>query len=164
MLRLVAQPLTYDAFSSFGQVLEIEGAYHYPINGGRAERFHDLALVETTGENARPLISIVRGQPYTLPLHLTLVERHPFGSQAFMPLSPRPFLVIVAPDLGDRPGDPLAFLTAPGQGINIGRNVWHGVLTPLDAESDFVVIDRGGEGSNLEEYIYPEPWIVEVAD
>ena len=56
--------------------------------------------------------------------------------------------------------DPIAFRTAPGQGVNIGRNVWHGILTPLDAVSDFAVIDRGGEGVNLEEHFYAEPFLI----
>ena len=78
------------------------------------ERYHDLARVELGGVHARPLISIFRGQPYALPLTLKLVERHPLGSQAFIPLSPRPWLSIVAPDLAGIPGTPRAFLVPPG--------------------------------------------------
>lgn len=153
-------PLSPDAFAPFGQVLTTEGAHHYPINNGMTERFHDLANVEIGGENGRTLISIFRGQPYELPLTLKMVERHPLGSQAFMPLHDRPFLVIVAPDEGGRPGTPLVFLTQPGVGINVGRNVWHGVLTPLEQEGDFLVVDRGGDGVNLEEFFFEEPFIV----
>jgi len=89
-----------------------------------------------------------------------MVERHPFGSQAFYPLSPRPFLIVVAGDLHGTPARPRAFITAPGQGVNIAMNTWHGVLTPLEAESDFLVIDRGGLGNNLEEFFFPEPYLV----
>jgi len=88
------------------------------------------------------------------------VERHPLGSQAFYPLSPRPFLVIVAPDRDGTPDRPRAFLATPGQGVNIARNVWHGVLTPLEDESDFLVVDRGGDGLNLEEFTFPQPWTI----
>ena len=112
-------------------------------------RYHDLAKVETTGDNARTMISLLRGKPYALPLKLEMVERHPFGSQAFVPLSINPFLVVAAHDSPDGPSEPVAFLTQPGQGVNIHRNVWHGILTPLQGESDFVVIDRGGDGVNL---------------
>lgn len=157
---IAIQPLTQEAFAPFGQVLTTEGAHHYPINNGMTERFHDLANVEIGGENGRPLISIFRGQPYALPLTLTMVERHPLGSQAFMPLHDRPFLVIVAPDDGGVPGTPLAFLTQPGAGINIGRNVWHGVLTTLEREGNFLVVDRGGDGNNLEEFFFEEPFVV----
>lgn len=160
---IIAAPLTKEAFAPFGQVLTTEGAQHYAINNGMTERFHDLANVEIGGENGRTLISIFRGKPYDLPLRLALVERHPLGSQAFMPLHPRPFLVIVAPDDDGVPGTPLAFLTASGMGINIGRNIWHGVLTTLDQEGDFLVVDRGGDGDNLEEYVFDVPYIVELS-
>ncbi len=159
------RPLTHEAFAPFGQVIEIgEHAHHYPINGGMTERYHDLAQIELGGENSRPLISLFRAQPYTLPLHMRLMERHPFGSQAFMPLSSHPFLIIVAHDENGVPGPPLAFRTAPGQGVNLGINVWHGLLTPLEAVSDFIVIDRGGPGNNLEEHFFPEPLIVAQQD
>src|SRR5690606_34335419 len=144
----------------FGQVIATEGAEHFPINNGMTERFHDLARIELGGTNPRPLVSIARGKPYTLPLTLTMMERHPLGSQAFHPLSPRPFLSIVAPDEGGRPGTPRAFRCSPGVGINMAANTWHAVLTPLEAASDFLLIDRGGDGNNLEEHFFAEPWIV----
>lgn len=153
------EPLTRAAYAPFGQVIETAGAEHFPINNGMTERYHDLARIELAGEAARPLLSIARGKPYALPLTLSMVERHPLGSQAFHPLSDRPFLSIVCPDEGGRPGPPRAFL-AHGQGVNMARNVWHAVLTPLQAESDFLLIDRGGVGDNLEEFYFPEPWLV----
>jgi ureidoglycolate lyase len=161
---IAIEPLTRDAFAPFGQVIETEGAHSYPINSGKTQRFHDLARVELGGVHARPLISIFRGQPYELPLELRMVERHPLGSQAFYPLSERPFLVIVALDETGTPGTPRAFLTRPGQGVNIAMNTWHGVLTPLEAESDFLVVDRGGEGDNLEEFHFPLHYNVVLAD
>ena len=56
--------------------------------------------------------------------------------------------------------EPRAFLTTPGQGVNIAINTWHGVLCPLDRPSSYLVLDRGGDGTNLEEHVYPEPWLV----
>jgi ureidoglycolate lyase len=161
MSRAVSiEPLTREAYAPFGQVIEIDGANHYPINGGMTERYHDLARVELGGVHPRPLISIARGQPYTLPLTLKMVERHPLGSQAFYPLAQRPFLSIVCPDEGGMPGTPRAFMCSPGQGINMAMNTWHGVLTPLGEVCDFLIIDRGGEGNNLEEYFFDQPWII----
>jgi ureidoglycolate lyase len=157
---ITAEPLTRDAFAPFGQVIEIAGAHHYPINSGMVERYHDLAKIELGGPDPRPLLSIMCGKPYALPHRLTMVERHPLGSQAFYPLSPRPFLVIVALDRHGTPETPRAFLTGPGQGVNIAMNTWHGVLTPLEAESDFLVVDRGGPGNNVEEFAFPEPFTV----
>jgi ureidoglycolate lyase len=160
MPTLAIEPLSREAFAPFGQVIEIAGAQHYPINNGMVERYHDLARVELGGADPRPLVSLMRGKPYDLPLALKMVERHPFGSQAFYPLSPRPFLVIVALDRHGTPQTPRAFLTALGQGVNIAMNTWHGVLTPLEAESDFLVIDRGGLGNNLEEFLFDTPYTV----
>ena len=160
MSSISIEALTREAFSSFGQVIELAGAHRYPINGGMTERYHDLAKVELGGPDPRPLFSIFRGQPYELPLTLKMVERHPLGSQAFYPLSTRPFLVIVAEDRHGVPQTPRAFLTAPGQGVNIAMNTWHGVLTPLEAESDFVVVDRGGSGNNLEEFFFETPYTI----
>ena len=89
-----------------------------------------------------------------------MVERHPLGSQAFIPMSADPFLVIVAPDEQGAPGTPRAFLTKPGQGVNYRRNVWHGVLTPLHRKSLFAVVDRVGGGNNLEEHWFSDPYHV----
>ena len=77
-----------------------------------------------------------------------------------MPLGRDPFLVVVAPDDGGAPGAPLAFLTAPGQGVNYLRGVWHGVLTPLGGPADFLIVDRIGPGDNLEEFVYDPPWSI----
>ncbi|WP_193334934.1 ureidoglycolate lyase [Devosia beringensis] len=160
MSTIVIEPLSAEAFAPFGQVIELAGATHYPINNGMTERYHDLARIELGGVHARPLLSLFRGQPYALPLSLPLVERHPLGSQAFYPLSTNPWLVIVAEDDGGTPARIRAFRPAPGQGVNIAMNTWHGVLTPLQAESDFLVVDRGGDGNNLEEYHFDTPPIV----
>lgn len=160
MGTLTIEPLTSAAFAPFGQVIETSGAHHYPINNGMTERYHDLARVELGGVHPRPLISIFHGQPYALPLTLKLVERHPLGSQAFYPLSANPWLVIVAEDDAGIPIRLRAFAPAPGQGVNIAMNIWHGVLTPLEAASDFLVVDRGGEGNNLEEHHFDAPWTV----
>ena len=102
----------------------------FPINDGMCDRFHDRARMEFTVDG-RAGISVGYGRPYPLPHAFDLMERHPLGSQAFVPMAEDPFLVVVAPDEGGRPGRPLAFLTRPGQGVNYLRNTWHGVLTPL---------------------------------
>jgi ureidoglycolate lyase len=160
--RLVARPLTREAFAPFGDVIDDTGPTRMMINGGKAERVHDLATAEAAGPNARVIMSIFRGTPYAFPLKLALVERHPFGSQAFMPLSPRPFLVAVCNDGPEGPGEPQVFLTAPGQGVNYPRNRWHAVLTPIGKPQDFLVVDRAGDGSNLEEFRFPEPYEVHL--
>jgi len=162
MSTILAQPLTRKAFRPFGDVIDVEGADNFLINNGNCCRFHDLAKVEATGENARVLINIFRAQPCPLPHSLGMVERHPFGSQAFMPLAPRSFLVIVCPDEDGRPGTPQAFITQPGQGVNYARGTWHGVLTPIGEEQDFLVVDRGGDGVNLEEFFFDAPYEIRI--
>jgi ureidoglycolate lyase len=157
---ITIEPLSAEAFAPFGQVIERAGAHHYPINAGMTERYHDLARIELGGVHPRPLISLFHGRPYALPLALKLVERHPLGSQAFFPLSASPWLVIVAEDQGGTPVRLRAFRPSPGRGVNIAMNTWHGVLTPLEVESDYLVVDRGGEGNNLEEHHFAEPWLV----
>jgi ureidoglycolate lyase len=91
---------------------------------------------------------------------LEMVERHPDGSQAFIPMHEHPFLVIVAPDMDGMPGTPRAFVTNGAQGINFHRNIWHGVLTPLASPGRFAVIDRIGETPNLQEYWFTSPYEV----
>ncbi|WP_420134817.1 ureidoglycolate lyase [Rhodopseudomonas sp.] len=159
---ITAQPLTAAAFAPFGTLIDTTQVAPRPMNAGMAQRFHDLAAIEVTGEGARVVVGLVQAQPYPLPLRLGLVERHPLGSQAFVPLNAAPFLVVVCPDEARRPGAPQAFVTAPHQGVCYAPNIWHGVLTPFGAAQDFVVIDRGGPGINLEEYPFDEPWIVQL--
>lgn len=150
MTTIKARPITADAFAPFGEILTARPAPDKLINTGRCERHHALATVERGGGEA--IISIFRSQPVSLPYTCTLLERHPLGSQAFMPLSGDPWLSVVAPDLDGRPGAPLAFIVPAGMGVNIRANVWHGVLTPLDRAADFLVVDRDGSGVNLQEY------------
>lgn len=160
MTILHARALTRAAFAPFGEVVETEGAQHFPINAGSCERFHDLARIEIDPAG-RPLLSVVRASPVDLPAPLRLMERHPLGSQAFIPLGAHRFLVVVAP--GDAPPGPdalQAFLATGGQGVNYRRGVWHHPLLALDAPTDFLVVDRGGPGANLEEHPLPPGWVV----
>ncbi|CAO4134114.1 ureidoglycolate lyase [Methylorubrum extorquens] len=161
--RIAVVPLTQAAFAPFGTVIDKAAVAPRPMNAGRARRFHDLAQVAVAGADGQVVIGFVEAEPYTLPLRLSLVERHPLGAQAFIPLNAAPFLVVVCPDEGGRPGRPRAFLTAPGQGVCYALGTWHGVLTPLDRPQDFWVIDRGGPGVNLEEHPFDEPWIIAQA-
>ncbi|MEL7212659.1 MAG: ureidoglycolate lyase [Pseudomonadota bacterium] len=155
---IVAQPLTAEAFAPFGDVLYCAGDPDKLINQGLCGRFHDRAKIDVG--DGRVGISLFNAEPRSLPYHLDMMERHPEGSQAFIPMSEHGFLVIVAEDAGGAPGTPLAFLTAPGQAINFHRNTWHGVLTPLQAPGLFAVIDRIGEGDNLEEHWFDEGFTI----
>ncbi|MCP1170430.1 ureidoglycolate lyase [Limimaricola litoreus] len=151
------EPLTREAFAPFGDVIEAAGPPDKIINEGLCGRHHDLARLDF-GEGGRAGISVFDAEPRALPYKLDLLERHPEGSQAFLPLSLSAFLVIVAPDDTGRPGTPRAFVTTPGQGVNLLRNTWHGVLTPLAAPGLFAVVDRIGLGANLQEHRLDMPW------
>jgi ureidoglycolate lyase len=149
--RITARPLDADAFRPFGEVIESDNARSIRlINGGTTTRFHEVAPVEVG--KGRAILSIFRGKPFAPPLAIRMMERHPLGSQAFVPLSPRPYLVVVAEDAGGRPGEPVAFLAEAGQGVSYPPGAWHHPLIALEAVSDFLVVDREGEGANLEEY------------
>ena len=161
MTDILAEPLTSEAFAPFGDVLEASGSPDRLINQGLCGRFHDRARLDFG--SGRAGISVFNAEPRSLPYRLEMVERHPEGSQAFLPMTQAPFLVIVAEGRDAVPGRIRAFLTAPGQGINLLRGTWHGVLTPLHAPGLFAVVDRIGEGTNLEEHWLPEARMVYAA-
>jgi len=153
LLQLTAEPLTPEAFTAFGEVIDHRSAKFFMINDGRTRRYHDLAKVETLGEEARTLISIFVSQPVQMPLELTFLERHPLGSQAFLPLHGERFVVVVAPagDVID-PARVRAFVTDGRQGVNYRAGTWHAVQSVLECEGEFLVVDRGGAGHNCEEH------------
>ena len=152
------QPISAEAFRPFGDLIDTSGAPNKMINQGLCGRFHDRAQMDFA--DGRAGLSLFKAEPRSLPLKLEMVERHPEGSQAFISMSEHGFLVIVAEDLGNLPGEPLAFETEPGQAINFHRGTWHGVLTPLCAPGLFAVVDRIGSGANLQEHWFDTPYEV----
>lgn len=156
--QILIEPLTATAFAPFGDLLDCAGDPDKLINQGLCGRYHDRATLDFT--DGRAGISLFKAELRSLPYTLDLLERHPMGSQAFVPMSHDPFLVIVAPDDDGAPGTPRAFLTQAGQAINFHRNTWHGVLTPLSGTGLFAVIDRIGDGTNLQEHWLDTPFEV----
>ena len=157
MKILNVKPLTAETFVDFGDVIETAGKQSFEINYGMADRYHALAKVDVDSADAYPVISLVKSKKYALPQKVKIVERHPLGSQAFIPLDKTPFIVVVA-----KPGDQiqadqlLAFMTNGEQGINYHVGVWHGLLlTPFDAMS-FICVDRDGAGENCEQHHFTE--------
>ena len=164
MKALTIEPLTREAFAPFGDVIELDGARQIPINLGTTIRFHDLARIDVEEAGGRPLVNLFRGQPRVLPFEVTMLERHPLGSQAFVPLTDKPYLVVVAPAGRLEPDAVRAFVTHGWQGVNYAKGVWHHPLIALDAVSDFIVVDRGGEGRNCDEQTLPESlWLTQEA-
>ncbi|MEM7546618.1 MAG: ureidoglycolate lyase [Pseudomonadota bacterium] len=161
MTIIHVEPLSTAAFAPFGDVIALRDTPDKVINQGLCGRHHDLAMLDFA--DGRAGISLFDAVPRTLPLRLEMMERHPDGSQAFLPMTAHPFLVIVAPDGGGRPGTPRAFETTPGQGVNYHRGTWHGVLTPLHAPGLFAVVDRIGTGDNLKEHWFDRPYTVHAS-
>ena len=135
--------------------LEATGDFRL-INAGLCRRHHDRARLDF-GDGGAAGISVFHAEPRALPYAFDLIERHPEGSQAFLPMTEHPFLVIVA---SGPETTPRAFLTNGAQGINLHRGTWHGVLTPLQSPGIFAVVDRIGPTPNLEEHRYATPWTV----
>ena len=157
MKTIHPEPLIAAAFAAFGDVLDASGD-HRLINDGMCRRYHDRARLDVS--DARVGISIFQATPRSLPYSFDLIERHPDGSQAFLPMTEHPFLVVVATS---PEAPPRAFLTNGAQGINLHRGTWHGVLTPLHAPGLFAVVDRIGQTANLEEHRFAEAWTVCLA-
>lgn len=160
MRRIVPEPLTADAFAPFGDVIEAtDAAEVMPINYGWTTRFN--ALADVAVGDGRAIISIFRSKPLTPPV-LKIFERHPLGSQAFMPLNGRRFLVAVAPPGDFDPTAVRVFRASASQGVNYAKGTWHHFLLALDTESDFLVVDREGPGENLDEVELAEADWIEV--
>ena len=148
MIEIHPEPLTPETFAPFGRVLQTDGAQHFTINQGTTTRFHALAAAET-GAEGQALLSIFRATRRPDPIAIELLERHPLGSQAFMPLSDQDWLVVVA----DEPeAAALRCFRAKGkQGVQYATAVWHHPLLVLAPEQDFLIVDRDGPGDNLDE-------------
>ncbi|MEC9346888.1 MAG: ureidoglycolate lyase [Pseudomonadota bacterium] len=156
---IIARPLEPEAFRPFGDVIDTHRPADYRINGGRCERFHDMARLAFANDGQAG-ISLFRSDASAVPYRLELMERHPVGSQAFLPLTGSAYLVVVAEDAGGRPGTLHAFLAGPHQGVNYLANTWHAPLIALSDGAVFAVVDRIGAGPNLEEATLPEPVLV----
>ena len=162
MIEIRIKQLTQDNFSSYGEVIQCEGSNFFHINNEHTERYH--ALVETKAQDAITGISIFRNIKVTsVPFEICMLERHPLGSQAFIPMHGQQFLIIVAPSLDDNQPDLNrieAFISNGSQGVNYRAGTWHHPLLSLEAPSDFAVIDRIGEGNNCDVFDFDENCLI----
>ena len=158
---LAIQPLTKAAFAPFGTVIETDGANQISINQGTTTRFDAMSAVDVEEAGGLPIISLFRGNCRPEPIEIHLLERHPLGSQAFMPLSQHDWLVVVAHgnSVGEAPDfSTLACFKASGiQGVSYDRGTWHHPLLTLQPVQDFLVIDRQGHGHTLDEVWHNGP-------
>lgn len=150
MREMTPEPLTTEAFMPFGSVIEATNeAVRLDINQGHAVRYDALAEVDVGEGTGTPVISIFRARPLEA-LVLRVFERHPLGSQTFVPMSGGSYLVAVAPAGDFDPARIRLFRAEPRQGVHYRKGTWHHFLLVLE-ESDFLVIDRAGPGDNCEE-------------
>ena len=156
--RLELEPLTEEAFAPFGEVIQQQGVIPEIINYGHTQKFADLARIDTAEGGGKTTIHLYRSQAVTLPFLIERMERHPLGSQAFMPLHNQPFPVIVAPP-GDNPEVQAirGFISNGEQGINFHKGVWHHYQLSLAGICDYLVIDRAGPQNNCEEWVLDRP-------
>ncbi|MFT0532124.1 ureidoglycolate lyase [Castellaniella hirudinis] len=150
-VKLTIETLARETFAPFGDVIQADdAAKHFTINEGNTERYHDLAAIDP-GADGRAIVSIFRGKPRSLPFTITLMERHPKASQAFIPLSGKPYLVVVAKaETAPAVQDLRVFLCHGDQGVNYAPGVWHHPLLALESVCDFLIIDRAGPGDNCD--------------
>ena len=162
-MELDVRPLNCDEFARFGEVIEVTGAEIQCINEGTTKRYHNLAAVDVSEQDGKTLINIFRGKPRPQPIKIRMMERHPLGTQAFYPLQPQEYLVVVSDTPGPPDPDDLHAFRASGiQGVSYRKNIWHHPLLVLVPNHDFLVIDRGGPGENLEEYFFEESWSITI--
>lgn len=160
---LTPVPLTSERFAPYGEVIDAAPGRPAAMNEARFERFDDLCEIDV-GDDARVALSVARCRtPTTLPLRVDKLERHPRGSQAFIPLQPCRMVLVVAP-----PGESFdvtdlrAFVTTPRQGFNYRRGTWHMPLIGFKPGDEFLVVDRGGDAANCEERMLDEVVMLEA--
>lgn len=150
-------PLTRERFLPFGEVIEAHATQRETMNAARFERFDDLCGIDV-GADGQVRVSIARCRSATeLPYRFDVVERHPLGTQAFVPLAPVRFVVVVAPPGESVEAEDLqAFVTNGRQGINYRRGTWHMPLIAFEPGQEFLVIDRVADRPNCDEHTLDE--------
>ena len=146
---IIPNKITKDNFSSFGDIISTKDVKPININEGYAKRFDDLADIDISNDEGKAIVSIFSALKRNFPMKIDMMEKHPLGSQAFIPMKETTFLVLVAPQ-GDKPDINMikSFIVPPGIGINYKPGIWHFPLIST-VDMNFLVIDRKGPGNNL---------------
>ena len=146
---IIPKKITKQNFSSYGDIISTEGITPIDINAGYAKRYDNLANINTSKENGESIVSIFSAIKRTFPMKIDMMEKHPLGSQAFIPMKETTFLAFVAPE-GDRPdlNKIESFIIPKGIGVNYNPGIWHFPLISTE-DMNFLVIDRLGDGDNL---------------
>jgi len=156
MHRIPIELLTKAAFSPFGEVIETDFVDAIVINEGFALRVNNLAQIDVAADAGAVDISLFVAKARQRPIKVRIMERHPLGSQMFLPLQERSWLILVCVD-PLIPASYRAFEASGRQGVNYARNTWHHPLLVLYDDERFLVVDRKGPGNNLEEVRVDDP-------
>ena len=136
-------------FATFGDLISSEDVKPMDINAGYAKRFDNLANINTSKDDGKTIVSVFSALKRTFPMKIDMMEKHPLGSQAFIPMKETTFLSFVAPP-GESPeiSKIQSFIIPPKTGINYKPGIWHFPLISTE-DTNFLVIDRKGSGENL---------------
>ena len=157
---IIPKKITKQNFSSYGDIISTEGITPIDINAGYAKRYDNLANINTSKENGESIVSIFSAIKRTFPMKIDMMEKHPLGSQAFIPMEDTKFLVFVAPK-GDKPdvNKIQSFLVPKQTGVNYNAGIWHFPLISMK-NMNFLIVDRKGKGNNLVIYKFKKDKII----
>ena len=151
MMEKIIKPklITRTNFVTYGDLISSDDIKPMDINAGYAKRFDNLANINTSKDEGKTVVSIFSALKRTFPMKIDMMEKHPLGSQAFIPMKETTFLSFVAPP-GEKPDiDKIeSFIISPRTGINYKPDIWHFPLISTE-NTNFLVIDRKGDGENL---------------
>lgn len=159
---LKSKPLNKNNFADFGDVIDPHSHEDIrEINYGMTRRFNNMANLDIVQNNGQPIFNIFMSRAVVFPFSVKAIERHPLSSQLFFPLTRQPFLVLVAkPDDPPTPESLELFITNGSQGIDFKSNTWHHYLLSLNHDTNFIVIDRGGDEDNCDEFFFDDDIVI----
>ena len=152
--------ITKKNFAKFGELINTKKGNPININNGYAKRFHDLININTDKKKGKTIVSIFKAKKRRFPMKIDMMEKHPLGSQAFIPMEDTKFLVFVAPK-GDKPdvNKIQSFLVPKQTGVNYNAGIWHFPLISMK-NMNFLIVDRKGKGNNLVIYKFKKDKII----
>ena len=152
--------ITRTNFAAYGDLISSDDIKPIDINAGYAKRFDNLANINTSKDEGKTAVSIFSALKRTFPMKIDMMEKHPLGTQAFIPMNETTFLCFVAPS-GESPelSKIQSFIIPPKTGINYKPGIWHFPLISTE-NTDFLVIDRKGNGENLIIYKFEKEKII----
>ena len=161
-MKIIIKPkkITSKNFKKFGDLISTKKIKPININNGYAKRFNNLCKINTSSKKGNTIMSIFSAKKRKFPMKIKMMEKHPLGSQAFVPMSATKFLVFVAPK-GDKPDiNKIKFFVVPKQtGVNYNSGIWHFPLISMK-NMNFLIVDRKGKGNNLVIYKFKKDKII----